>query len=523
MDKDIDSDLAETTELEAREPRFGTVNAARRVARTLFLGSAPSSVVLKPGVRGLDRAHILLGCIQPGQTASVYSDALNRLADHLNYLNASGDKTQDSTRFWFDILANLRREMENRKQRFDDKTDVLGKLGDVLKKLTSGVSFFDGIHIFTPHADVPDDSALRLVMLSPEKFYSREEPRLAFDAVLETIRNHGATPRYRGNRVVFLAPDYGAMARIRDSIRVALAWASIVKDVDEGRLNIDQLQKKQAETELKGAETLLPRVARECYKWLLCPGQTTPTDPKPTIEIFPLNTGGASLDNEIERVCIDNELVIATWSPIHLRTKLKELYWKAGKSAFGAMAFWEDTLRYLYLPRLKNRSVLEQAIVKGAGSRDFFGTAYGQHEGIFDGFKLGDANVQLDDTLLLIEPEAAKSYEAAHPPVIQELTPTKPIPDGPTPPKPGPPGPTLPGPTKPRTFYGNVDINATTAKVRLVQIADEIISVLASDANATVKVSLEISTDFPEGVSDQIKRAISENATSLGFKNKTWE
>jgi len=36
-------------------------------------------------------------------------------------LNASGDKAQDATRFWFDTRANLRREMEDRKRRFDDK------------------------------------------------------------------------------------------------------------------------------------------------------------------------------------------------------------------------------------------------------------------------------------------------------------------------------------------------------------------------------------------------------------------
>ena len=59
--------------------------------------------------------------------------------------------------------------------------------------------------------------------------------------------------------------------------------------------------------------------------------------------------------------------------------------------------------------------MLAQAIVKGAATRDFFGTAYGQTGDTFEGFKLGDANVQLDDTLLLIEPEAAKAYEAAHP------------------------------------------------------------------------------------------------------------
>jgi hypothetical protein len=38
-----------------------------------------------------------------------------------------------------------------------------------------------------------------------------------------------------------------------------------------------------------------------------------------------------------------------------------------------------------------------------------------------------------------------------------------------------------------------------------------------------VPVSVEITADFPAGVSDHIKRAVSENANSLRFKNKTWE
>ena len=297
------------------------------------------------------------------------------------------------------------------------------------------------------------------------------------------------------------------------------------------RLTLDNLQAQQAKKELVTAEDVQPRVARECYKWLLCPGQDNPTAAKPTVEVFPLNTGGAALGPEMERVCIDNVLVITTWSPIHLRDELKKLYWKADKPAIGGMAFWEDTLRYLYLPRLKSRQVLEQAIVKGAGSRDFFATAYGQHEGKFDGFKFGDANVQLDDTLLLIEPNAAKAYEAAIPPVI----PPSPVPPGPgplppgpgpTPPGPVPPGLTPPGPAptpKPHAFHGNVVINAATAKMRLVQVAEEIIAVLAADPNADVKVTVEIQVDFPSGASDQTKRAITENAKTLDFKNAKWE
>jgi predicted AAA+ superfamily ATPase len=185
LEKDIDGERAETTELESKVPRFGAVNAARRLARTIFFGSAPSSVATKPGVRGLDRARILLGCLQPGQTSSIYSDALNRLADRLHYLNSSGDKAQDATRFWFDTRANLRREMEERKKRFEDKNEVRGKLADVLKKLAAGATFFDGVRLFTPHADVPDDSSLRLIFLTPEQFYAREETRLVFDAVLD--------------------------------------------------------------------------------------------------------------------------------------------------------------------------------------------------------------------------------------------------------------------------------------------------------------------------------------------------
>ena len=466
---------------------------------------------------------MLLGCLQPGQTSSLYSDALNRLADQLHYLNSSGDRAQEATRYWFDTRANLRREMEERKKRFEDGT-VRGRMADILKRLTSNVALFDGTHIFTPHSDVPDDSALRLIVLLPEQFYMREESRLAFEGALNHVRNHGAMPRYRGNRLLFLAPDYGALARLRDCIRVALAWNSIVEDVEENRLVLDNLQTNQARKELATTEDLLSRVARECYKWLLCPAQHTPSAAKPTVEVFLLNTVGAALGSEIERVCLDNELVITTWSPIHLRDELKKLYWKVDRSAMGGMAFWEDTLRYLYLPRLKNRQVLEQSIVKGAGSQDFFGTAYGQHDDRFEGFNFGEANVQLDDTLLLIEPEAAKAYEAAYPPTI---------PPGPTPPGlrqlspgPGSPGPTLPGPAptpRPHAFHGNVAINAATAKMRLVQVAEEIIAVLAADPNADVTITLEIQVGFPSGASDQTKRVVSENAKMLSFKNADWE
>lgn len=537
LEKDIDGERAETTELEQKEPRFGTLQAARRVARTLFLGTAPSSAATQPGNRGIDRGRVLLGCLRPGQTASIYSDALNRLADRLHYLNVSGDKTDGSTRFWFDTRANLRREMEDRKARFKDEADVRGRMAEVVKKMTASISCVDGTHVFTPHGDVPDDGALRLVVLGPEKYYSKQESRLAFDEVESFLRQNGSKPRYRQNRLLFLAADYGSLSRLRDCIRVALAWRSIVDDVKSGRLNIDQIQMKQAEKEAATSEDVLPRIARECYKWLLCPVMLSPTDSKPEIEAFALNPAGMSCGSEIERVCQENELVIQAWSPVHLRDSvLRKLYWKPERTAVRAIDVWEDMQRYLYLPRLRQRSVYEKTITSGAGSRDFFGTANGEHDGAFDGFRLGDSHIQLDDTLLLIEPAAAAAYEASlRPPTGATSTETgKPTVSTPVPsPEPSSgnrvkeePASTAPSATpsapKPEFFSGSAEVNAAMATVKLRELAEEIIRVLVADPTATVRVSLEIEAEFAEGAPDTIRRAVSENAKLLKMKRAEW-
>jgi hypothetical protein len=58
---------------------------------------------------------------------------------------------------------------------------------------------------------------------------------------------------------------------------------------------------------------------------------------------------------------------------------------------------------------------------------------------------------------------------------------------------------------------------------KLPQLAEEIVAVLSQDPTATVKVSVEISADFPSGAPDHVKRAVSENANTLGLKRKEWE
>ncbi len=429
--------------------------------------------------------------------------------------------------------------MEDRKRRFDDQNDVTPKIAEVLKKLGTGSTLFDGVHIFTPHADVPDDSALRLVFLGLDKPYSKQDGTAATAEAQEYVRQHGTKPRYRGNRLLFVAADQGSLSRLRDCVRTALAWQSIVDDIESNRLNIDRLQQKQAEKELESADAVVPKAARECFKWLLCPAMKAPTDREVLIEAYPIATSGSSFSAELDRVCKDNELVIEKWSPIHLRTELQKLYWKADRAAVGAMAVWGDLEKYLYLPRLKNRGVFEAAMQQGAKTQDFFGTALAENGGRYEGFKLGDGFVQLDDTLLLIEPAAARAYQAA---LASQETKAKTSELTPGPVAGAGSGTGAGGEVavgaggsagaggstaaQPGRFFASVQVNASTAKMDLVTLAEEIIGELVRDPNATVTVVVEVAAEFPKGPAANLKRAVSENVANLKtlkFKSSGWE
>ena len=69
---------------DSENPRFGQATAGRRVARTVFLGSAPH--VVQQQVRGVEDVRVRLAVVQPGEQVSVFNDALSQLSDRLTYL-----------------------------------------------------------------------------------------------------------------------------------------------------------------------------------------------------------------------------------------------------------------------------------------------------------------------------------------------------------------------------------------------------------------------------------------------------
>ncbi|NMG15760.1 ATP-binding protein [Aromatoleum bremense] len=528
LERDVDGERSEPVEIENRESKFGSVQACRRATRAIFLGSAPSTS--NQLVRGLELERVVLGVVQPGQQIGLYKDALRRLGDRLHYLNSANN------RFWFDTRPNLRREMEERKRRFQDKEDVFPAVRErVQRSLATGV--FGGIHVFTASGDVPDDWQLRLVVLPPDAAFSRSGQNLATERAKEILKARGEQPRQKQNRLIFLAADYDNVSRLKDQVRSMLAWQSIVSDIREMKLNLDQFQAKQASKSLEDAGEALRRMVRETYKWLLAPMQEArPGKAMSEVqwEHFPLNPGALNPSQEIERVLKENELLITEWAPIHLVGVLKTWFWKDEIREVSAVDVWQKSCQYLYLPRLRDDVTFQTTVGAGADSRDFFGIAQGKDEGRYVGFSFGKkTSIFMDSSLLLIEPvtaamfaEAQRAAEEARKgatPTTGTGTTTPPrVEDSAKPTYPAVPGATSQQPPK-RQFYGSIELDPFQAKKQFADLVDEVVLQFTARPGVKVKIAIEIQAETETGFDDNVQRAVKENCKVLKFRSAEFE
>ena len=524
IEGDVDGERAETTEIENRDTRLGSVQACRRAARAIFLGSAPSTS--NQTTRGLELERVVLGVIQPGQQIGLFKDALRRLTDRLHYLNHANN------RFWLDTRPNLRREMEERKRRFQDKEEVFPAIRDrVQRSLASGV--FGGTHVFTGSGDVPDDWALRLVVLPPDAAFSKNSQTLVIDRATEILKKRGDQPRFRQNRLIFLAADYDSVSRLKDHMRSSLAWRSIVADYKDNRIVLDNLMAKQAQASLEQAEETVRRMIRETYKWLLAPMQEARPG-KGLSEVcwehFPLNPSAQNGSQEIERVLKDNELLIREWAPIHLAKVLKDWFWKDDAKEVSALTVWQQSCQQLYLPRLKDDTVFQMTLAAGADSRDFFGFAQGKEDGRYMGFSYGKRTSPImDKSLLLIEPLAAAEYiETLR--AAEETSPIKVPAGGGKPSQIGDStrgnyqaGSATVGQGVKRQFYASIDLDPFLAKKQFADLVDEVIQQFTTRPGVQVRIAIEIQAQASAGFDDGLQRAVKENCNVLKFKSAEFE
>ncbi len=263
IDREVDGPNSLPLALDRENPNLGRYSATRRVARTVFLGSAPHEGAAH---QGQDDRRIRLGCAQPGETVATFGDALRRLSDRAVHL------FQDGARYWYSLQQNVTRTAQDRAAQRKPE-EVFEEIRRRLRDAGADRGDFDRVHACpSSPADVSDEPEARLVLLDPEQAHIKDEwgsaAAIQAAAVLES---RGASPRRNRNAVLFLAADKARLEALESAARLYLAWESIEKD--QKALNLDPFQVSQVKTKAKEADDTVRVRIPEAYVWLLVPEQ----------------------------------------------------------------------------------------------------------------------------------------------------------------------------------------------------------------------------------------------------------
>ncbi|HLI43596.1 MAG TPA: Swt1 family HEPN domain-containing protein, partial [Acidimicrobiales bacterium] len=209
MDADVDGPASLPAQLDARYQNLGRYGATRKVARAVFLGSAPT--VHSPH-RGIEAARVRLGCAAPGEAVATYGDALARLSDKATYLYVDRD------RYWYGLSPSVARMARDRAERW-----LASGIAEVDAALCERIRHqrdrgeLAGVHVAPQSsADVDDDDQVRLVVLPPEAAHvAKTEDSPALGAAREILEHRGNAPRLYRNMVVFLAADHRRVDDLR--------------------------------------------------------------------------------------------------------------------------------------------------------------------------------------------------------------------------------------------------------------------------------------------------------------------
>ena len=373
VDSEIDGKKSVPFKQDQGNSRYGRLMASRRVSRTIMLGSAPD--VSGQTTRGIERSNIRLGVVQPGEVIATFNDALGALRSSSSFLYSDANEN----RYWYDTRPTLRKVMEDRAQQVP-KEDAEYELEERLKSFRRCPPFA-GLHVCPAKtSDVPDEQTLRLVVLPPsEPHRSGTTDSAALKKAEEFLNWRGTTPRQYKNMLVFVACDSGMSAALEQAARTYLAWQSISDDREQ--LNLDMAQARETEHNLRRADETLRTRIQEAYSWLLAPRIDLLSGSMNIIwDVDRIAGAGQDAVHKAAAKLRSNEAAIEQWAPALLLMELDKVLWKKERH-IQIKQLWDYLCTYCYLPRLSGYSVLEEAIVEGSGSKEFFGIAAGVGEG----------------------------------------------------------------------------------------------------------------------------------------------
>lgn len=522
IDREVDGKNSIPFQKDKANIRYGQKLAARRVARTVMLGSAPT--VRDQVVRGLEASRIRLGVVQPGENIADFNDALNTLHGSLSYLYNS----PNGSRYWYDVRPTLRKTAEDRASQVNE-VDVNMEIESRLKKLRKE-NPFAGLHVCPASSlDVPDEQAVRLVILRTSDTYKSKNKRTQAMETVESILNtRGTSPRIYRNMLAFVAPDLDNMYSLQAEVKRFIAWKSIMSDKDD--LNLDGNQIRETQNNLDRSNQTVGLRIKETYCWLLVPFIDQFEDMK-KIQWEIGNIGGSdeSIVSKAARKMIQSEQIITNWAPALLQMCLDDLLWKDSND-IQVKKLWEYLSTYCYLPRLSGYGVLEDAICKGLPSDEYFGIAGNYANDRYVDLKFNQTIFSINQSDLLVKANVAMKQ------ILAEKKKTEIQPDEWPPSRSGgddgdtsnvqsgngrvpengvgqqPTDTQVPSNTR---FFMSAKLDNTRVNRDVNNYLQEIIQHLLNVDGSEVELTLEVNVNAPNGIPSTTVRTVSENCRTL--------
>lgn len=511
IEKDIDGPQSLPLAIDGDVSNLGKFSACRRVARTIYLGSAP---ITSAANRGLEDRRVKLGCVMPGESAAIFGDALRRLAGAATYLY------QDGPRYWYSTQPTVTKLAEDRAEQYKrDQDKIATELHNRLRRNLEIKGEFSRIHPMPQSGqDVPDDLDTRLVVLGIDYPYSKEAANPAETAAKAILESRGNVPRIFKNTLVFLAPDNARLQDLLGAVRKYLAWESIL--TEQNQLNLTPQQVAQSETQKRAADGAVVARMPEAYQWLLVPVQAKPQDPQ-TWEALKLS-GIDGLAVRASKKLRSDELLLPTFAASRLKMELDKIpLWR--NDSVTAKQLVEDFAKYVYLPRLRDPSVLLNSIFEGVANLVWehetfaFADSFDEASSRYIGLR-GGCHVNIHDAHspgMLVKSDIAKIQLAKDLPKSEDgLIPGNETPEVKS---------TAPIAQQINRFYGTVKLDPFRTGRDASRVADEVVSHLVALMGSDIIVTLEISASLPNGVPDSVIRTVTENSKTLKFINQGFD
>lgn len=516
VDKDIDGTKSISYGLDESDPRFGVTSACRRLARTIFLGSATLDSANR--ANGIEEKNIYFGVVQPGETLAIFSDGLSALQNSLNHLYSN----QNGSRLWFDTKHTLRKDMEERSvsiKEFELQNEIHARINKIRTK-----SNYKNVHIF-PKAtnDVNDEQEMRLVILSlanPHKNSEGTNSKAYVDA-LNILHNRGEALRNNRNMLIFLASDETENGDLQKSVRQHLAWKSILEDRDV--LNLDRRQETEVNENIKNTDKTIDLQINNTFKWLLIPTKTANNDNNGinlTISNLSLNSDKTIIDESIRHL-LNFESLIDKLAPGPLLLEMDSFLWN-GKDNISIKKLWEYLCSYCYLPRLQNYKVLENAITEGLKSDEYFAYSAGIIDNNYLELAIKPSPIRIDKTGFLVKLAVAKELLPAS--LTDEVIspadrPVTPGDDQSTTNTTRPSASVSQTPIAahiPKSFFLATDYDKNRLINHIRDLVTNVIEILdRNDNQVKIKICLEVSAKSSIGFDENTVRSVSENCTTL--------